>query len=112
MSESRALVRTESEKCHGSARVVFVRAKEYVRAAALSRARCRRANSQQVAKLLNGFIHLDGGADWPLQAFDFKRSLAPQVGLEPTTLRLTANESADPPAGGWDQCFHDQVRGG
>jgi len=38
--------------------------------------------------------------------------MAPQIGLEPTTLRLTANESADPPAGGWDQCFHDQVRGG
>ena len=116
MSESRARVRTESDEVPRKRSRRFrpserMRVRSSAKSSALQEFQVWRANSQQVAKLLNGLFtlvvaHEKKGSgthigkilgywpDWPLQAFDFKRSLAPQVGLEPTTLRLTAECSA------------------
>jgi len=115
MSESRARVRTESDEVPRKRSRRFrpserMRVRSSAKSSALQEFQVWRANSQQVAKLLNGLFtlvvaHEKKGSgthigkilgyrpDWPLQAFDFKRSLAPQVGLEPTTLRLTARIS-------------------
>jgi hypothetical protein len=120
MSESRARVRTESDEVPRKRSRRFrpserMRVRSSAKSSALQEFQVWRANSQQVAKLLNGLFtlvvaHEKKGSgthigkilgyrlgyrpDWPLQAFDFKRSMAPQVGLEPTTLRLTAECSA------------------